>query len=120
MRKRLPAEVLHAPKRDFPTPFSQWLRGELLPAAQSWLLDSPFLRQYFVPQHMERLLQLHRRGRAHFDEEIYGLACLAVWHDVFARPTINRIWLSASHDLQDRSRGYQQSQIRKQTHNSSD
>lgn len=85
MRKRLPAEILGARKRGFPIPLCQWLRGELFPVAQSWLLDSPLLSEFLVRQEMEKLLELHYSGRADLNNEIYGLATLAVWHDVFSR-----------------------------------
>ncbi len=84
MRKRLPLEILHAPKRGFPVPFGKWLRVGLFPVAQSWVLDSPLLRELFKRQELEKLLQLHRRGKVDLSEEIYGLVCLAVWFDVFA------------------------------------
>ncbi len=95
MRKRLPAEILSARKRGFPVPLSQWLRGGLFPMAQSWLLDSPLLRELFVRQELEKLLKLHRSGRVDLNNEIYGLATLAVWHAVFSRPPerlVNRCW----------------------------
>lgn len=85
MRKRLPADILKARKRGFPIPLTQWLRGELFPVAQGWLLDSPLLRELFVRQEMEKLLELHRSGRADLNNEIYGLMTLALWYDVFSR-----------------------------------
>jgi asparagine synthase (glutamine-hydrolysing) len=86
MQDRLPAEILQAPKRGFPVPLRQWLRGELFAPAQSWLLDSPFLREFFVREKMEKLLESHRGGRTDLSAEIYGLACLAIWHEVFSKP----------------------------------
>jgi len=86
MQDRLPAEILQAPKRGFPVPLCQWLRGELFAPALNWLLDSPFLREFFVREKMEKLLESHRGGQADLSAEIYGLACLAIWHEVFSRP----------------------------------
>lgn len=85
MRKRLPAEILMARKRGFPIPIGQWLRGELYRSAQSWLLDSPLLRGLFKRHELEKLLRIQRSGRQDLHNEIYGLICLAVWHDVFAQ-----------------------------------
>jgi asparagine synthase (glutamine-hydrolysing) len=83
MRSRLPAEILDAPKRGFPVPLARWLRGSLYPAAQQWLLDSPLLAEFLRRDAMESLLESHRRGAADLSGEIYGLACLSLWHHVF-------------------------------------
>jgi asparagine synthase (glutamine-hydrolysing) len=84
MRDRVPADILHAPKRGFPVPISQWLRGDLYEKARSWLLDSPLLRSHLVAERMERLLTMHRKGEADLSGEIYGLVCLSLWHEVFS------------------------------------
>jgi len=86
MQDRLPAEILQAPKRGFPVPLRQWFRDELFAPAQHWLLDSPFLGEFFVREKMEKLIQSHRCGQADLSAEIYALACLAIWHEVFGRP----------------------------------
>ncbi len=86
MRGCLPGEVLDAPKRGFPIPLKEWYRGELHDAARGWLLDSPFLRQYFRAEQMERLLKTHRSGQADLSGEIHGLACLGIWHGIFSHP----------------------------------
>jgi asparagine synthase (glutamine-hydrolysing) len=86
MRPRLPSEILDAPKRGFPIPLAQWFRGKLYDTARGWLLDSPFLRNYFRAEQMERMLESHRSGDADLSGEIHGLACLGIWHEVFARP----------------------------------
>jgi asparagine synthase (glutamine-hydrolysing) len=85
MRDRLPAEILQAPKRGFPVPLAQWLRGALFTSARGWLLDSPFIQQFFVREKMEKLLKSHRSGKADLSGEIYGLACLSIWHQVFSK-----------------------------------
>jgi asparagine synthase (glutamine-hydrolysing) len=87
MRDRLEPEILRAPKRGFPVPLRKWFRTELFDATRTWLLDSKFLGEFFVRKELERFLEYHRRGRADLSTEIYGLICLAVWHDVFSRPT---------------------------------
>ncbi|MBI1737754.1 MAG: asparagine synthase (glutamine-hydrolyzing) [Acidobacteria bacterium] len=89
MRERLPSEILDAPKRGFPIPLAQWFRGKLHNAARGWLLDSPFLRNYFRAEQMERMLETHRTGQADLSGEIHGLACLGIWHEVFGRPGKN-------------------------------
>ncbi|MCI0540998.1 MAG: asparagine synthase (glutamine-hydrolyzing) [Verrucomicrobiales bacterium] len=83
MRGRLPDDILDARKRGFPVPLAQWLRGHLYGAAREWLLDSPLLRDFLRPGAMENLLESHRAGKADFSSELYGLACLSIWHDVF-------------------------------------
>jgi asparagine synthase (glutamine-hydrolysing) len=83
MRAHLPADILDAPKRGFPVPLAQWLRGPLFAAAQGWLLDSAFLRRFLKREEMEKLLELHRQGKADLSSEIYGLACLSIWERVF-------------------------------------
>ncbi|MGH9791950.1 MAG: asparagine synthase (glutamine-hydrolyzing) [Candidatus Acidiferrales bacterium] len=83
MRGRLPDDILDARKRGFPVPLAQWLRGHLYGAAREWLLDSRLLRDFLRPEAMENLLESHRAGKADLSSEIYGLACLSIWHDVF-------------------------------------
>ncbi len=83
MRGRLPDSILDAPKRGFPVPLAQWLRGHLYGAAREWLLDSPLLGEYLRRDALEGLLENHRHGKADVSSEIYGLACLSIWHDVF-------------------------------------
>jgi len=100
MQDRLPAEILHAPKRGFPVPLNQWLRGNLFDAARGWLLDSPFLQQFFIRQKMEKLLDSHRRSEADLSSEIYGLSCLSIWHSVFTNAACKKPeqenWLHAT------------------------
>jgi asparagine synthase (glutamine-hydrolysing) len=84
MQKRVPAEILLAVKRGFRVPLSQWLRGGLYGAARAWLLDSRFLREFLIQDRLEKLLRSHHQAKGDFSSEIYGLACLAIWHDVFA------------------------------------
>jgi len=89
MKERLPTKILHARKRGFPVPLRKWFRTNLYGAARSWLLDSPLIGEFFVKGEIEKLLEVHHRGTADLSTEIYGLVCLAVWHDVFSGP-VNR------------------------------
>ncbi len=84
MADRLPASILSARKRGFPVPMASWLRGSLHDFARSWLLDSPLLGRLFLRDELEALLKDHYSGRAHLQEEIYGLCVLSLWHQVFS------------------------------------
>jgi asparagine synthase (glutamine-hydrolysing) len=85
MRPHLPAEILDAPKRGFPIPLRRWLAADLYKTARAWLLDSPFLARFFVRSEMEKLLESHRSGPTDLSGEIYGLACISIWHDTFGK-----------------------------------
>lgn len=87
----LPAEVLSAPKRGFPTPLRNWFRGPLLPLIRERLLNSgdrldPILNR---PQR-ERIINFHRKlplpfaldeRRAH---QIWLLLSLESWSRQFS------------------------------------
>jgi Asparagine synthase (glutamine-hydrolyzing) len=85
MRGRLPDEILFAPKRGFPIPIAAWLRGSLRERAREWLLDSAFLGGWLHRPEVEKLLRRHTGTGEDMSPALYGLMCLAVWHDVFSR-----------------------------------
>jgi asparagine synthase (glutamine-hydrolysing) len=79
----LPGEILHRSKRGFAIPLGRWFRGELAPYVCDLLL-SPRSRErgIFDPDHVERLLSQHRRGRD-LDLHLWTLISFELWCRTF-------------------------------------
>lgn len=88
LRKYLPPSFVDAPKRGFPVPVSDWLRGTMYSAARSWLLDSTLLGSMMRRDKLDQLLSSHNAKTCDAGSEIYGLMCLAIWYDVFTSRTV--------------------------------
>ena len=83
MRGVLPDEVIDRPKRGFAVPLATWFRGELESFARDLLLsrrcrERNILNVAFV----ERLLDLHRRGRP-LDFQLWTLISFEMWCRTF-------------------------------------
>jgi asparagine synthase (glutamine-hydrolysing) len=84
MRDKIPASILRRPKRGFPVPLSQWLRGPLHDACRDELLAATSeVRSLVGASLLERLLGEHRAGRVDRTEELYALWLYEVWHRAF-------------------------------------
>jgi asparagine synthase (glutamine-hydrolysing) len=79
-RKRLPADILNRPKRGFPVPAYDWLRGDLGGWAQD-LIAGPKcrLRDFFDVSHAIPALARARAGDAGAAHKIWGLIVLEYW-----------------------------------------
>lgn len=106
MRKRLPSEILTAPKRGFPVPVSSWLRGGLFGWAKERLLDSPFLSEFIDRAQLERLLSTQQAGTLDLSDELYGLLCLSIWHEVFSQ---GKAFRQSDVELESQRRGAERS-----------
>jgi asparagine synthase (glutamine-hydrolysing) len=79
----LPSEILYRPKRGFAVPLGRWLRGKLNGFMRDLLL-APASRQrgIFNPGYIERLIQMHERGRG-LDLQLWTLISFELWCRTF-------------------------------------
>jgi asparagine synthase (glutamine-hydrolysing) len=78
--KRLPDEVVRAPKRGFAAPASHWLRGELRPMTEDLLFGtaSP-VGDWLDRDVLARLWQEHLRGARDHGVFVWGVLMFALW-----------------------------------------
>ncbi|HYL37228.1 MAG TPA: asparagine synthase (glutamine-hydrolyzing) [Bryobacteraceae bacterium] len=77
---RLPAELLHQPKRGFGVPLATWLRGPLRNLMWDHLTDRSFLERGMVsPEFVRRLLEEHDRRRRNNYHYLWNLLMLKLW-----------------------------------------
>jgi asparagine synthase (glutamine-hydrolysing) len=85
--KRLPAQVLNAPKRGFSIPAAKWLRGELRPMAEGQLFDSRGLLSTFLERRViERMWREHLSGARDHHVLVWGLMMFGLWEQGAASP----------------------------------
>ena len=83
MRGLLPDEVLDRPKHGFAVPLGSWFRGRLGSFVRALLLsDASRRRGILNPRSIERLLELHERGRE-LDFQLWTLISFELWCRVF-------------------------------------
>ena len=81
LRGLVPREILHRPKRGFDIPLDVWLRGEVEDMAHDLLLSSRSLaRDYFRLDAIRRMLDEHRSRRWGWQNQIWTLLMLEMWH----------------------------------------
>ena len=79
MRGILPDGIIDRPKHGFAVPLARWFRGELAGFARDVLLsDACRERGLFDAKHVERLIELHRRGRD-LDLQLWTLLSFELW-----------------------------------------
>jgi asparagine synthase (glutamine-hydrolysing) len=78
----LPSDLIWRPKQGFGTPVSAWFRGPLGDAL-THALESSAIHElgYFDRAEMQRLVQLHRSGRAERSFQLWNLLNLTTWFD---------------------------------------
>jgi asparagine synthase (glutamine-hydrolysing) len=78
--KRLPADVLAAPKRGFSIPAARWLRGELKPIANDLLFDRKSdLHGALDESAVRRVWNEHQDGSRDHSVLMWGLMMLGLW-----------------------------------------
>jgi asparagine synthase (glutamine-hydrolysing) len=83
-RTRLPADIIDRPKKGFSVPLRHWFRHELKEFAYDTLLDGRARqRGYFNMPQIERLLDEHASGTRDWQENIWILLMLELWHRTF-------------------------------------
>jgi len=87
MRDKIPSSILRRPKRGFPLPLGQWLRGPLHDACREELLAAGSAVRGIVGHALlKQLLEEHRRGSVDRTEEIYALWLYEAWHRAYISP----------------------------------
>jgi len=80
----LPEPVARRSKHGFMFPIAYWLRDELHPLAERFLLDSQLVQQgLFRETAIRRLLDEHRQGRADHHVRLWMLMNVEVWHQMY-------------------------------------
>ncbi len=80
----LPPDILCRKKHGFMMPVGRWLKDEL----KSWVMDllsegNVKKRGYFNYKFIKWVLDQHYRGKQNFDDQIWALIILEVWHQVY-------------------------------------
>lgn len=84
MRHRLPKSVLEGPKHGFGVPYSEWLRGPLLPLVRQHLQDpNGFLASIFDVNELTKLCDDHAAHKKNKGFFIYKLLMLSIWAERF-------------------------------------
>ncbi len=74
------SEIANGPKQGFAMPVARWLREEFMEAADAVFRDaSSPLRDWCVPEALERLWEDHRRRRSDARKELWALLTLGLW-----------------------------------------
>ncbi|MGH2722678.1 MAG: asparagine synthase (glutamine-hydrolyzing) [Actinomycetota bacterium] len=80
----VPPSVLRRRKHGFAVPTDPWFRGELRSFAYEVLLDGSARRRgYLDPDVVERLWKDHTGGRHRWDEQLWLLLNLELWHRIY-------------------------------------
>jgi asparagine synthase (glutamine-hydrolysing) len=78
--KRLPREILEAPKRGFSIPAARWLRGELRPIAEEILFDANGMLGSLLEKRVVRQMwSEHLSGARDHHVFIWGLMMFGLW-----------------------------------------
>jgi asparagine synthase (glutamine-hydrolysing) len=78
--KRLPREILEAPKRGFSIPAARWLRGELRPMAEEILFDTHGMLGNLLEKRVVRQMwSEHLSGARDHHVFIWGLMMFGLW-----------------------------------------
>jgi len=81
---RLPAPIVKRKKQGFMFPVAHWLRNELYPFIERFLLDSNLVSQgLFRRESVSSLIQDHRLSRIDNHVRIWMLFNLELWYQIF-------------------------------------
>ncbi|HYF21704.1 MAG TPA: asparagine synthase (glutamine-hydrolyzing) [Ramlibacter sp.] len=72
-------DLAYRKKQMFTVPIGEWFRRESFGWLAGLLRGSELLRQLFVDERIEVLMEAHRRGAANHTRELRALAALALW-----------------------------------------
>jgi len=79
-----PEEFLKRPKQGFGVPIGAWVRGEMRPLAEEFLLGKQAQsRGFFDPAYLQRMLNQHISGSQDHAARIWTLIVLEAWCRTF-------------------------------------
>jgi asparagine synthase (glutamine-hydrolysing) len=80
----LPDEVLFREKMGFGVPIDHWFRNELRDMAYDVILSEKAIsRGYFKKESIKKILNEHTSGRWNWQNQIWNLLMLELWHRMF-------------------------------------
>jgi asparagine synthase (glutamine-hydrolysing) len=86
MGKLLPPEIIHRPKKGFPSPAAAWFRHELKDFVRDTLMASDgACRNFFNPQAVEDIVVAQEKGKFSGFQEVWSLLVFEFWHKEFIK-----------------------------------
>jgi len=90
MKEVLPEEIRVRGKQGYSLPIKNWLRHELKEYMGDTLRESVFIREFFKPAQVDRMMAQHQACSHNRNHELWAMLNLAVWHRLFVeRPVDN-------------------------------
>jgi asparagine synthase (glutamine-hydrolysing) len=90
MKDILPADVLRQKKHPFSVPAKEWFRGDLQSFARELLTsETTATREHFHGSAVAEMLRRHSTGQRDFNQLIWNLLCLELWHRIYIDRTIS-------------------------------
>ena len=84
MKDILPKSIVNRPKRGFSVPLDQWFRGQFKDLLRDTVLSRRATgRGYFKRHALEAMIDAHTSGRADYQNQLWSLLMLELWHRVF-------------------------------------
>lgn len=78
----LPRELWDRPKMGFSVPIGEWLRGELKPWAEHYLLsEAHYTHGILNLEDVQRLWQEHQAGRGNHQYQLWNILMFHAWHE---------------------------------------
>ena len=91
MRGLLPDTIIDRPKKGFPVPISQWLRGPLRSFVQEHLLAQDAACNLFADRGaIKQIVDEHIQGRSDRSQDIWTLLVFEFWHRQFVGNRVQR------------------------------
>ena len=80
----LPKEVIYRKKQGFAAPIKEWLRNEWYDQVYDVIKESFFVKSnIFDVNYIDKIFYLHKNSKFNFQNEIYLLYILEIWHRKF-------------------------------------
>jgi asparagine synthase (glutamine-hydrolysing) len=87
MRERIPAAVIHRPKKGFGIPVAAWLKGPLDPLVDDLLAESRLCAGgYFDATRVRRLVDEHRSNAKNHRKVLWTLLSFELWREARGIP----------------------------------
>ena len=84
LRKWLPKEIIHRPKKGFANPVETWFREGMRDCVRDYLLSAESsMRHYFDQDYICKMIELDRDGKQQYRRHLYLLVSLELWHRAF-------------------------------------
>jgi len=82
----LPNEVIYRKKQGFAAPVKEWLRNDWYSPVYEIVRSSYFVKNgLFDLSYIDKIFKLHKENKFNFQNEIYILLMLSLWHNKFIK-----------------------------------